>query len=87
MECPLISVFYNILNTLRVMSSELYNSEVDLVSEEKNKDAKSKTAVTTQSLRLRRTHLVEKYCMLCRNVYAILPLYLSYLAHYGLVYL
>lgn len=70
---------------LREMSSELYSNEVDLVSEEKNKDSKSIAAKITQILRLRRTSLVEKYNILCRNVYAILPLYLSYLDHHGLV--
>lgn len=85
MECSLITVFYDILKVLRVMSSEFYSNEVDLVSEEKNKDAKSKTAKSTQSLREKRTSLVEKYQMLCRNIYAILPLYLCYLDHHGLV--
>ena len=84
-ECSLTSVFYSILKILRDMSSELCSSEVDLASEEKNKDSKSKTAKITQALRLRRTNLVEKFDMLCRNVYAILPLYLSYLDHHGLV--
>ena len=84
-ECSLTSVFYSILKILRDMSSELCSSEVDLASEEKNKDSKSKTAKITQALRLRRTNLVDKFDMLCRNVYAILPLYLSYLDHHGLV--
>ena len=87
MECSLTSVFYDILKILGHKSSELYSSEVDLVSEEKNKDSKSKTAQTTLLLRSRRTKLVEKYHMLCRNLYAVLPLYHSYLEHYGLVYI
>ena len=85
MECSLTSVFYDILKILGHTSSELYGNEVDLVSEEKNKDSKSKTAQTTQLLRSRRTKLVEKYNMLCRNIYAVFPLYLSYLEHHGLV--
>ena len=84
-ECELTSVFYDVLKILRHMSSELYSNEVDLVSEEKNKDSKSKTTITTVLLRSRRTKLTEKYQMLCRNIYAILPLYLSYLDHHGLV--
>ena len=86
MECSLTSEFYNILKILGHKSSELYGNEVDLVSEEKNKDSKSKTAQTTLSLRSKRTKLVAKYNMLCRNLYAILPLYLSYLEHHGLVH-
>ena len=85
-ECSLTSVFYNILKILGHKSSELYSNEVDLVSEEKNKDSKSKMAQTTQLLRSRRTKLVEKYNTLCRNLYTVLPLYLSYLEHYGLVH-
>ena len=81
-ECSLTSMFYDILKTLRDMSSELCGNEVDLASEEKNK---SKATKITQALRLRRTNLVEKYDTLCRNIYAILPLYLSYLDHHGLV--
>ena len=79
-ECSLTSLFYDILKILRDMSSQLCSNEIDLASEEKNK---SKATKITQALRLRRTNLVEKYETLCRNVYAILPLYLSYLDHHG----
>ena len=85
-ECSLTSVFYDILKILRDMSSELCSNEVDLVSEEKNKGSKSIATKTTQALRLRRTNLVEKYDTLCRNIYAFLPLYLSYLDYHGLVH-
>ena len=78
-ECTQTLPFNKLLFTIWKISSELQSDELTLTSSEKDKDSRVKTADGTKAHK--RTELVEKYQMLCRDVYTVLPLYWAYLQH------
>jgi len=79
-ECTQALPFKKLLFTIWKISSELQSDELTLTSSEKDKDSRVKTADGTKAHK--RTELVEKYQMLCRDVYTVLPLYWAYLQHH-----
>ncbi|XP_065916546.1 ryanodine receptor 2-like isoform X2 [Dysidea avara] len=80
-ECTQTLPFNTLLLIIWKISSELQNEELVLASAEKDKDSRVKTAEGTKAQK--RSELVEKYQMLCRDVYTVLPLYWAYLKHHS----
>ena len=81
-ECSQTLPFNKLLVVIWRVSSKLQDEEASLVSAEKDKDSRARLAEGSQTLRMKRTELVEKYQMLCRDVYTVLPLYWAYLQHH-----
>jgi len=79
-ECTEALPFNQLLLNIWRISSELQSKELVLASAEKDKDSRLKTADGTYAQK--RTKLVEKCQMLCRDVYTVLPLYWAYLQHH-----